>query len=183
MGRNKSLLAVVLIIAFLFVVATGCAVTVKRKKEESVPTSTDYLDEDVVLAAFYMEDGGFSETRYYPANILSSADEETNGEYEVVSLVGDFDVAKGDTHWTENVILESYPASKDELEKGMVVLFTRAENNLAEARWNRGIISSTKDLYKDRVLINYVWYLDKNDESDRQYNVPVENIRIIDSKR
>ncbi|TYB31123.1 MAG: hypothetical protein FXF47_05660 [Candidatus Mcinerneyibacterium aminivorans] len=182
MEKKKTIQGLVIITAFFIAVATGCTATVERKSEKPISVSTDYLDESVVLAAFYMEDGGFSETRYYPANILSSAGEETNGEYEVVSLVGDFDVAKGDTHWTENVIVESHPAKKNELEEGMVVLFTRSENNLAEARWNRGIISSTEELYKDRVIIDYVWYLNKEDESDRQYNIPVENIRIIDSE-
>jgi len=180
MKKRKSILRLVLLITFSFEILIGCAATIERKTDESASISSDYLDEDVVLAAFYMEDGGFSETRYYPANIINREITDTDKEYQVVSLVGDFDVAKGEKHWTENVILESHPASKNELEEDQIVLFTRAEDNLAEVRWNRGVISSTEELYKNRVIIDYIWYLNKEDESDRQYNVPVENIRIIE---
>lgn len=142
----------------------------------------DYLGEDVVLAAFYMEDGGFSKTRFYPANITTPDSKETDNQYQVESLVGDFDVAKKDKHWTRNVIVDSHPAEADELEVGMIVLFTRAEKNLEKAKWNRGVVSSLDDIFKDQVQIDYVWHLDKEDESDRQYTVPLRNIRIIESE-
>lgn len=183
MKKVKAKFSLVLMLILMVIVASGCASSVEKIAQAvKETTGADYLGEDVVLAAFYMEDGGFSETRYYPAKILTPATEETNGEYQVVSLIGDFDVAKEEKHWTDNVILESHPAEKEELKKGMIVLFTGkpAKEGLDQARWNRGIISSTDELYKDMVQIDFVWHLDAPSESDREKNVPVENIRIID---
>ena len=182
----------ILAAVFLIIIMQGCTAIGENKTEEmdesifaeenKIEMSEDYLDEDIVLAAFYMENGGFSETRYYPARILTSAGKDTDGEYEVISLVGDFDVAEGETLWTENVIENSHPAQTDELELEMIVLFTLEENQdrLENARWHRGVISSLDNLYKDQVQIDYVWYLNKKDESDRKYTVAIENIRIIE---
>ncbi len=187
--RGKYLISV---IAFLFLILIGCASAEKNQRENmdesifaeenKIEMREDYLDDDIVLASFYMENGGFSEARYYPARILTPAGNDTNGEYEVISMVGDFDVAEGETHWTKNVIENSYPAKTDELELEMIVLFTQEKNQdrLENARWNRGVISSLDDLYKGQVKIDYVWYLDKKDESDRSYTVAIENIRIIE---
>ncbi len=153
------------------------AMTVKGKTKKN-----DYLGESVVLAAFYAEDGGFSETRYYPAEIITSASDETKGEYQVVTHVGDFDVATGDKNWTDKVILESHPADKEELKEGMIVLYTNKpkEEGLEVARWHRGVVASTDELYKNMVQIDHVWHLDRSDESDSKKDVPVERIRIID---
>jgi len=156
--------------------------TVETKKSEAEPDSSDYLGEGVVLAAFYAEDGGFSETRYYPAKVLTPGSEETNGEYQLVAMVGDFDVAEGTEHWTDDVILKSHPAQKDELEKGEIVLFTKREvkEGLAEARWEKGIIASTDELYKGVITVDFVWHLDQADEGDRLCSLKIEQIRIID---
>ncbi len=179
-----------LLLAGVLLTFAGCAgvdtvetsETVETKKSEAEPESTDYLGEGIVLAAFYAEDGGFSETRYYPAEVLTPGSEDTNGEYQVISMVGDFDVAEGSEHWTDDVILESHPAEKDELETGEIVLFTKRDvkEGLAEARWEKGIIASTDELYKGVVTVDFVWHLDRSDEGDRQYNLDIEQIRIID---
>lgn len=144
--------------------------------------SSDYLPKGTVLAAFYGEDSGYSETRYYPAKIVTKASAQTKGEYQVRTLIGDFDVGKGDKNWTKNVILQSHPAQKDEIKKGMKVLYTNkpADEGLAGASWHRGIVGSTEKLYKNKVQIEHVWHLDKSDEADRQKTIPVKQIRIID---
>ena len=190
MNQGKRTFSLLWIAVSLMVVAVGCSTTAtvktqsadKSAKEEK-PQSTDYLGEGVVLAPFMWEDGGFSERIYYPAKVLTQASENTNNEYEVKTFIGDFDVSKGETKWTRNVIMESHPAKKEELKQDMIVLFTEkpADEGLESARWHRGVIASTDELYKDRVIIDYVWHLDKSDEADRKKNVPVENIRIIDS--
>ncbi len=182
-----------LTIVVLLLVFVGCASvdtakpkeatdTAQTQKSATEPQTDDYLGEGVVLAAFYEEDGGFSLTRYYPADVLTPGSDETNGEYQVVSLIGDFDVAKGSENWTDDVILDSHPAHKSELEAGMVVLYTKKEvkEGLERARWNKGIVSSTEELYKDTVTIDSVYHRDRDDEGDRQYDIAVEKIRIID---
>lgn len=187
MLRRKIGFSSMLILVLFAVVVINCASGSKKlaTKTTQKASETDYLGEGVVLAAFYMEDGGFSETRYYPAEILVPASEETNGEHQVISLVGDFDVAEEEKHWTDNVIIESHPAEKDELEEGMIVLYTETpeKEGLENARWNRAVVSSIDELYKSVVQLDYVWHLDKSDESDRELKVPVEQIRIIDLPR
>lgn len=198
MKRTLSL-TILLLMVLAMVVINGCStakegikettekVKVKKAAEEkgTEKVSEDYLGEGVVLAALMWEDGGFSETTYYPAKILTPASEETNNEYEVESIIGDSDVGKESKHWTDNVILESHPAKKEELQVDMIVLYTTkpVEEGLAKARWHRGIVSSLDELYKDMVQIDYVWHLDKSDEGDRQENIPVTNIRIIDEPK
>lgn len=190
MNQRKRTFTLLWITVSLMVVAGGCSTTATVKtqsaekpvKEKKAP-DTDYLGEGVVLAPFMWEDGGFSERTYYPSNILTEASDQTNNEYEVKTVIGDFDVSKGETKWTSNVITESHPAKKEELKEDMVVLYTGkpADEGLENAKWHRGVVSSTDELYKDRVIIDHVWHLDKSDEADSKKNVPVENIRIIDS--
>jgi|GEM_PF-5948040 len=189
MHGTRSLLTVLFALA---IVAGGCSsskkvtiqATQEAPKEEKVQNS-DYLAKGVVLAPFIWEDGGFSETTYYPSRILTPASEETKHEYEVKAVIGDMDVSEGETKWTDDVIVESHPAKKEELKKDMIVLYTTkpADEGLEGAKWHRGVVSSTDELYKDMVLIDYVWHLDKEDEADSQKKVPVENIRIIDSPK
>lgn len=147
--------------------------------------TSDYLGAGTVLAGVMWEDGGFSELRYYPAKILTPASSKTKEEYQVKTVIGDFDIAKGEERWTENVISKSHPAEKNELKEGMIVLYTQKpkKEGLENARWNRGIVSSTDELYKDVVQIKFVYHLDKSDEGDRTFSVPVDQIRIIDKPK
>lgn len=176
-----SILTIVSLFTIIFITGCGSSSKVTTSLEKKAKSS-DYLGEGVVLAAFYAEDGGFSETRYYPAEIVTPASDNTKGECLVRSLVGDFDVAEGEENWTDKVITESHPAQKDELEAGMKVLYTKKsiDEGLATARWNRGVISSVDELYKGIVNIDHVWHLDRPDESDRTYDIPIEAIRVID---
>jgi len=182
--KNPRILWMALVIA---VIIGGCSAPRTARKTPAASSNEknmkrDYLAEGTVLATFYAEDGGFSETRYYPANIVQQASEQTNGEYQVAAIIGDFEVKKGSIKWTGDVIMKSHPAAKKELKKGMTVLYTTkpAEEGLEEARWNRGVVASTNELYKEVVLIDHVWHLERPDEGDRQKSIPLENIRIID---
>ncbi len=173
------------LLSLLFIPLFSCTTTETSSDVALIEktSNSDYLAEGTVLAAFFAEDGGFSETRYYPAEVETQAGNETNQEYQVTSVVGDADVAEGETIWTKNVIVKSHPATKDELLSDIIILYTTKpiEEGLTEARWNRGIIASTDELYKGFVVINHIWYLDKSDESDRRMEIPIDNIRIIDS--
>lgn len=183
--RGKLIIALALVLVY-----TGCA-GIESTAAYNKPGAdndaveqdrSDYLDDGTVLAALYATAGGFSETRYYPAQIRVPGSEETNGEYQVAAMVGDFEVEEGSEYWSDDIILESHPAAEDELEKGDVVIFTKrdAEEGLAEARWEKGVISATEQLYKGVTTVDFVYHLDRSDEGDRQYELNVAQIRIID---
>lgn len=181
-----------LLVSVLLLALQACSTVVKSTANSGQATgdavkSDDYLDKDVVLAAFSMEDGGYSETGFYPSTITVQAGKKTKYQYEAVSLIHSSDVGKGDKKWTKNVIMKSHPAVKKELIRGIVVLFVTDENprNTDALKnhsvWHRGVVISVDELFKNRVKIMYLWHLDRKDESDRLKNIPLENIRIIDS--
>ncbi|MEM5948901.1 hypothetical protein WKV44_10150, partial [Spirochaetia bacterium 38H-sp] len=103
--------------------------------------------------------------------------DETKGEYQVVSLVGTSDVAEGTKIWTKDVILKSHPAKKEELQVGMVVLYTggdivKNDEELKSSTWRRGVLLSTDELYKDVVALKGLW--------QETYKINVRHLRIID---
>ena len=161
----------------------GGGTTVKPKITEN---TGDYLESGIVIALFSMEGGGYSEIGFYPARLLQEADETTKGEYKVQSLKGSSDVAEGQTHWTKYVVFKSHPARKEDIKKGMIVLGVfdsnaREKDDLKRAIWNRLVVLDTDELYKNKVKLGSVWYLDRSDESDRVSEIPLCNIRVIDS--
>lgn len=167
--------------ALLILAITNCGadkeeVKVPESVPETEPTVADYLGEGVVLARFIWED--FFEATFFPANILTEANDETKGEYEVVSLAGSPDVTKGAKKWTKDVILKSHPAEKEELKVGIVVLYTGGEvakddEGLRYSRWSRGVILKTDELNKNIVSLKGGIYR-------RTYEVHIRNIRISD---
>ncbi len=162
---------------------TGTVRTVKSKITEN---PGDDLESGIVIASFSMEGGGYSEMGFYPARLLQEADETTKGEYKVQSLMGSSDVAEGQIHWTKYVVFKSHLARKEDIKKGMIVLGVfdsnaREKDDLKRAIWNRLVVFDTDELYKGKVKLGSVWHLDKSDESDMVSEIPLCNIRVIDS--
>ncbi len=162
---------------------TGTVRTVKSKISENTGY---YLESGVVIASFSMEGGGYSEMGFYPARLLQEADETTKGEYKVQSLMSSSDVAEGQIHWTKYVVFKSHPAKKEDMKKGMVVLAVfdpspRDRGDLKRAIWNRVFVLDTDELYKGKVKLGFVWNPGRSGESDRVEEVPLCNIRVIDS--
>jgi hypothetical protein len=152
---------------------------------ESPVGAGDYLGEGVVLGAFMWEDGGFSETQFFPADVLTQGSEDTNGEWELDPAFGTLDVAEDEAHWTDQVIVESHPAAEEELEEGRIVLatledFAKSPEDLAESVFHRVIVKSTDELYKDIVTVDYIWTPGEEDPYDRTEKVHIANIRIAD---
>ncbi len=146
----------------------------------------DYFDSGTVLAAMGMLGGGYSEVSFYPARVLQQASKDTKNETKVESMLGTSDVAKGATMWTPLVVFKSHPAKKDEIKKGMLVMAVLGSNpetpeELKHSTWNRVLIIDTDEMYKNNVKIRYFWTWGKNDESDRTREIPLTNIRVIDS--
>ncbi len=177
---------VFMMLAFLF---AGCSAT--KNITSNVPqviktkvSSGDYLDDGTVLAAFMWEDGGYSEMQFYPAKVLTPASDETKGEAQVQSLRGSPDVSNGEKHWTKNVIYKSHPAKKDELKKGMVILYCGtyeySRDELKKEIWRRGVVVGLDELYKNRVKVRYIWNAEADDSGDSESDVPLSNIRIAD---
>jgi hypothetical protein len=147
------------------------------KPAQTIKNAGDYLGKDVVLARFMWED--FYEAQFFPARIITAASESTEGEYEVESLAGSPDVGLRDRIWTKDVIHGSHPGKEEELKAGMVVLYTGDEDQplneeeLKVARWSRGVIMNTDELYKDVVELRGGLYRGS-------YKIHLTAIRIID---
>lgn len=188
MIKSVKILIAVTVISLAFSNCSSAGKSTERISESANHSekTSDYFGKDVVFAAFTFEDGGFSETAYYPSKIISPANEGTKFEYQVTSLIQSTDVEKGATKWTKNIVLKSHPAAKEELKEGMIVLYVhdttpRSKEDLKNhSIWNRGVVVSTDELYKDKAGIIFLWYLDRKDESDRTGDIPLIHIRIID---
>lgn len=159
----------------------------KHQSKDTVPETEkkDYLDESLVLAAFMWEDGGYSETQFFPARIINKQEDQSKIIYNVEAAFASQDIAEGTQNTTTMVIVKSHPAKREELESGMIVLFVpdtrpHSHEELKNDHWKRGIVSSQDNTEAGMVKIDYVWYLNKKDEADRSYQIPVQNIRIMD---
>lgn len=152
---------------------------------EPASAPADYLGPGTVLAALMWEDGGWSETAYYPARVLTEPSGATKNQYQVESLRGDSDVAVGAKGWTSDVVAKSHPAGAAELVVNKIVLakfdtygqFTDAE--LAKSTWVRAVVLGTDDLFKDIVRLGLFWDLSSG-EPERIADIPLRNIRVSD---
>ncbi len=192
MKQNIKLYLLISLVVFLIPIL-ACSSNNSVMQDNEINDSKEKVDymaklygKDYVLAPFMWEDGGFSETQFYPAEILTEANAETNGEYEVQALIGNNDVAKDSILWTKNIILKNHKANKDELKLDLIVLWSGdnekvSEEEKAAGYWSRVKIINLDNLHKDMVTVKYFWKLDGDDEADREYEVSIDNLRIIDN--
>lgn len=161
---------------------TGKTISLTKAKKAG-----DYFDENTVLAAMSMLGGGYSEVSFYPARMLEEASEATKSEAKVQSLLGSSDVAEGEIAWTPLVVYRSHPAKQEDIKKGMIVMAVVDENPRTpedlknHSTWHRVIVLDTDELYKGNVKTKFFWTPGEVDESDRIVEVPLTNIRVIDS--
>ena len=141
----------------------------------------DYLLDDEILAANKNDNNFYSE--YSIAEILEYPDpDDEEYEYKVEFRVGELE---GETHWTEDVILESTPAFSGELRKGMVVLrnyWNPSDNTRVRTdRWHKAVVYDLSRIKKGIVTLEFP--RDHNDFIAAKESIYLHNIRAIRKPR
>jgi hypothetical protein len=155
---------------------------VAAKEAAKAPAvAKDYLGENIKLAGIGDRVGGPYTVNFYTAEVTTPPSAATKNE-GLVKPIGKVEGSSGTEFWTP-YIASSRPATKDELQPGMLVFAVgdaqpRSREALANiSRWELFRVKDVSNLYKGTVILTYQNTYGSIHWRDSEHHV--DNIRVL----